>query len=190
MKKVLILHGSPRKDGNTNALTAPFAEQLLDADCQCRHVYLYDRDIRPCRACRSCQRDWAVFGCPLQDDVQTIFDDVLWCDLLVLSSPIYSWYCTAPMKALLDRLVYGMNKFYGGEKGPALWAGKELAAIATCGYRPEKGADLWVEGLRRYCKHSGLTYCGMLCERHLGYDTAFMDEEKACHAREFARSLL
>ena len=28
------------------------------------------------------------------------------------------------MKALLDRLVYGMDKYYGAEKGPALWAGK------------------------------------------------------------------
>jgi len=28
------------------------------------------------------------------------------------------------MKALLDRLVYGMNKYYGDKKGPALWAGK------------------------------------------------------------------
>jgi len=35
------------------------------------------------------------------------------CDLLVLASPIYSWYCSPPMKAVLDRLVYGMNKYYG-----------------------------------------------------------------------------
>lgn len=38
-----------------------------------------------------------------------------------LATPIYSWYCTPPMKALLDRLVYGMNKYYGDEKGPSLW---------------------------------------------------------------------
>ena len=28
------------------------------------------------------------------------------------------------MKAVLDRLVYGMNKYYGEQKRPALWAGK------------------------------------------------------------------
>lgn len=70
-------------------------------------------------------------------------DAVMRCDLIVLAMPIYSWYCTPPMKAVLDRLVYGMNKYYEKEKGPSLWAGKKVALISTCGYRPEKGADLW-----------------------------------------------
>lgn len=61
---------------------------------------------------------------------------VLESDLLVLATPIYSWYCTPPMKAALDRLVYGMNKYYGERRGPSLWAGKRLALITTCGYRP------------------------------------------------------
>ena len=94
------------------------------------------------------------------------------------------------MKAVLDRLVYGMNKYYGGEKGPALWAGKPVALVTTCGYRPATGADLWEEGMRRYCKHSQLRYLGMLAERHLGYGTVFMDESKAARARAFAASLL
>ena len=95
-----------------------------------------------------------------------------------------------PMKALLDRLVYGMNKYYGDKKGPSLWAGKDVALVSTCGYPPEKGADLWEAGMKRYCKHSQLRYLGMLCQRHLGYNTVFMDEEKAARARAFANGLL
>lgn len=91
--------------------------------------------------------------------------------------------------ALLDRLVYGMNKYYGESKGPSLWAGKRVASIVTCGYPPEKGADLWEQGLIRYCKHSRLEYAGMLTERHLGYSVPFMDGEKARHAAAFAASL-
>lgn len=68
------------------------------------------------------------------------------------------------MKALLDRLVYGMNKYYGTEKGPALLEGKSAASVVTCGYPPEKGADLWEDGIKRYCKHSRLSYLGMLTE--------------------------
>ena len=94
------------------------------------------------------------------------------------------------MKALLDRLVYGMNKFYGGEKGPSLWQGKAVALLLTCGYRPEKGCDLFEEGMRRYCKHSQLRYLGSHAERHLGYDVPFMDGEKDRRVREFARALL
>lgn len=90
------------------------------------------------------------------------------------------------MKAVLDRLVYGMNKYYGERKGPALWAGKKVALVATCGYRPEKGSDLWEAGIIRYCKHSGLDYVGILAERDMGYTSVFMDSEKAEHARMFA----
>ena len=115
---------------------------------------------------------------------------VLGCDLLVLATPIYAWYCTPPMKALLDRLVYGMNKFYGESIGPSLWRGKAVALLETCGYRPEKGCDLFEEGIRRYCKHSGLRYLGSHAERHLGYQTVFMDEEKAGRTRLFAQELL
>ena len=104
--------------------------------------------------------DWTAFGCAQRDDVPTIFDKVLACDLIVLATPIYSWYCTPPMKALLDRLVYGMDKYYGAEKGPALWAGKALALLLTCGYRPERGRDLFEEGMRRYCKHAQLRFLG------------------------------
>ena len=107
----------------------------------------------------------------------------------MLATPIYSWYCTPPMKAALDRLVYGLNKYYGETKGPSLWAGKRLALLTTCGYRPEKGSDLWEEGMRRYCRHSGLVFAGSLTERHMGYGIPFMDAEKEARAAAFAAGL-
>ena len=122
--------------------------------------------------------------------MQEVFDRIMDSELVVVATPIYSWYCTPPVKAVLDRLVYGMNKYYGEKKGPALWAGKKVALITTCGYSPEKGADLWEEGIKRYCKHSQLTYAGMLVERHMGYQSVFMDEEKEGHAQAFARELV
>ena len=185
----LILMGSPRREGNTAQLLRPVQEELESRGHSCRTIWLYEKELHGCTACRRCQRDWSGFGCPQRDDMQEIFDLVLTCRLLVLATPIYSWYCTPPMKAAMDRLVYGMNKYYGGEKGPALWAGRSVALIATCGYRPEKGADLWEEGVRRYCKHSQLRYLGLLAERHLGYDVPFMDKDKEVRARSFAAEL-
>ena len=187
---ITILFASPRPEGNTAQLLRPFSDELTAAGHTVKTFSLYDMDIQPCYACRQCQQDWTVFGCRHNDDVQSIFDKLLTTDLIVLASPIYSWYCTPPMKALLDRLVYGMNKYYGDKKGPSLWAGKAVALVTTCGYPPEKGADLWEAGMKRYCKHSHLRYLGMLCERHLGYNTVFMDEEKAARARAFANGLL
>ena len=190
MSKICILKGSPRKNGNTNSLVEPFMETMKAAGHVCETFDLNDMEIKSCIACRKCQEDQTIFGCSHNDDMQTIFDAVLASDMTILASPIYSWYCTPAMKSVLDRLVYGMNKYYGNKSTfPSLWAGKKLAIITSCGYEPEKGADLFEEGIKRYCKHSQLAYCGMLVERHMGYGTVFFDDAKANRAAQFAQEL-
>ncbi|MBQ7535106.1 MAG: flavodoxin family protein [Stomatobaculum sp.] len=189
-KSIVVFRGSPRKNGNTNALTDSAVSCFREAGCSITEFDLYDMEIFPCRACRACQEDWTVVNCIQEDDFGKAAAAVQESDLILLATPIYSWYCTAPMKALLDRMVYAFNMYYGEKRGPSLWEGKQTALITTCGYRPEKGADLLEEGIRRYCKHSKLEYLGMLCERHMGYQTVFMDEDKRNHAIQFAEELL
>ena len=188
--KALILMGSPRKGGNTASLTAPFVSELQAKGVSCKTFDVYDMDLRPCVACRTCQKDWTKFGCPQDDDMQQIFDAAMEADLIVIASPIYSWYCTPPVKNVLDRLVYGMNKYYGEEMGPSIWKGKRIALVSTCGYPVEKGADLFEEGMKRYAKHSKLQYVGMACERQRNYGEQFMDAEKEQAMRDFAQKCM
>ena len=190
MKNAVILLGSPRKDGNTNALTKPFLDRMKEGGWPLNIFDLHDMDLKPCSACRTCQQDHSVFGCVHDDDMQQIFDAIMESSLLVVATPVYSWYATPPVKTVMDRMVYGMNKYYGEKRGPALWEGKSAALITTCGYPPEKGADLLEEGVKRYCKHSRLRYLGMLVEHHEGYGTQFMDAEKEKHAAAFAEKLM
>ena len=188
--KALVLLGSPRPQGNTAALTAILCDQLQQGGVQTEVLSLYEKEILPCVACRGCQQDWSAFACVWKDDVAPIAEKILDCDLMVLATPIYSWYCTPPMKALLDRLVYGMNKYYGERRGPSLWKGKALALLETCGYPPDKGCDLLEEGIRRYCRHSGLRYLGSHAERHESYAIPFVNAEKEQRTRAFALRLL
>lgn len=187
--KICVLKGSPRPEGNTNSLLKPFLEEVEGKGHECCIFDLYRMQLDPCVACRCCQKDWTIFGCPLKDEMGKIFDAIWESEVIILATPIYSWFCTGPMKNVLDRMVYGMNKYYGDKKGPSLWEGKKIAMVLTCGYKAEKGADLFEEAMVRYCKHSRLEYLGMLCERHMGYQTRFMDEEKELRARSFARNL-
>ena len=90
--------------------------------------------------------------------MQAIFDSVQTSEVLILASPIYSWYCTPPMKAVMDRLIYAPTSIMAGGRQPALWKLKQVAAIASCGYHPDRGADLWDEGLKRWCKHGEMDY--------------------------------
>lgn len=184
-----ILMGSPRKQGNTAALLAPFMQECAGMGSTARVIHLYDKSIAPCVGCMACQDCLDGPGCVRQDDFQPVFRAMLECDTLVLATPIYAWYCTAPMKALMDRAIYAGNKKYGAQKGSALLAGKRLATLVTCGYPREKGADLWEEGLKRWCRHGGMKYIGMLCARDLGRDVPFLTQEREREARRFARTL-
>lgn len=187
--KFTVLMGSPRPQGNTAALLEPFLDECKKLGVSCQTVWLYNQEIKPCLGCKSCQENWQEFSCIQQDDVEELAELVRASSALILATPIYSWYCTAPMKALMDRLVYGMCKYYGAEKGPALLERKPVASIVTCGYRPEKGCDLWEDGLKRWCRHMDMRYIGMLARRDRGPKEPFMDEEKEEAARDFAQAL-
>lgn len=187
--KLCVLMGSPRAQGNTAALTEEFLCQWEELGEESRVISLYGRQIHPCLGCMACQECMDGLGCVQQDEFSSIFQEKSGADLILLATPIYAWYCTAPMKALLDRAVYAANKNYGAAKGPRLLSGRCMASLATCGYPPEKGADLWEEGLKRMCRHSKMKYLGMFCCRDLGRNVPFMDEETRKGVRAFARTL-
>lgn len=147
-------------------------------------------DLKSCIACRRCQKVTDSFHCVHDDDMQEIFDAALESDLILFATPIYSFYCTPPMKIVLDRLVYGMCKYYGETIGPSLWAGKSIALLSTFGYPEEKASDLLTEGLTRYAKHNKLNFLGAYGERQRSYKEPFMNEQVKERARAFAEKLM
>lgn len=185
---VLILMGSPRLRGNTAELCKPVIAELESLGAGVRYFTLADKNIHPCRGCYACQDVQEEYGCVQKDDMYQVVEQVLWADCVVLATPIYSWYCTAPMKAVLDR-HYGLNKFYGSAQG-SLWAGKYMAILATHGYDRAYATEPFETGIRRLCDHSGLTYLGMYSVQDEDNLASFQTEEAREGARLFARRLL
>ena len=187
-KKFLVLMGSPRLHGNTAELCKPFLGELRRGGAEARYVPLAGRDVRPCQGCYACQNVEHQYGCVQRDDMETIVADILWADCIVLATPIYSWYCPAPMKAVLDR-HYGLNKFYGSAQG-SLWAGKTVAILATHGYECDYATGPFVTGVQHLCVHSGLHYAGLYSVRDEDDLASFQTEAAMEGARAFARKLL
>lgn len=187
-QKVTVVFGSPRKQGNTASLLKPFMEEMRAAGAEIDCFDVYEKKIAGCKACLGCQRDKTKVYCVIQDEMQPILDSLTGAELLVVAAPIYLWAAPAPVKAVLDRTVYAACKYYGDDPhGPALFSGKKVALITTCGYPVERGTDLYEEMIRRYCKHVKMIYAGMLAERQRNLKEPFMNAEKEEHAREFAR---
>ena len=188
--KCTVLMGSPREQGNTAAALGIFLDEWSRLGVEYRVFDLYEENPAPCLGCKCCQ-DAEGFGCVQEDSLADIYTEIAESDLLLLASPIYCWFCTAPMKTAMDRLIYATNKFYGASgRKTMLLKGKPLAALATCGYPAEKGSDLWEEGLRRWCKHGKMNYIGMLTLRDLGGEVPFMTEAYEEQTRTYARALV
>jgi multimeric flavodoxin WrbA len=120
--------------------------------------------------------------------MQKIVNQIIISDCIVFATPIYTWYCPAEMKAMLDRF-YGMNKFYGSGKG-SLWEGKKVAIVATHGYDKKYGAEPFETGIRRLCEHSKLNYLGMYSVRDEDDIASFRTEEAITGARKFAKEIV
>ncbi len=185
---VLILMGSPRLQGNTAELCKPFMEELKENGAAVRYVTLADKDIKPCQGCYACQQVAGEYGCVRKDDMFAVVEDIRWADLIVLATPIYAWYCAAPMKNVLDR-HYGLNKYYGSAEG-SLWAGKKVAILATHGYDGAYATDPFAMGIERLCKHSDLTYVGLYSVQDEDDLASFRTEEAVAGAKAFARNVL
>ena len=102
-KKVTILLGSPRKKGNSIKLANQCQQGIIQAGGEPDLVYLHNKEIKPCAACDSCQKNPGQ-GCVIQDDFKLeIGPTIENSDAIVFASPIYWFTFTAQLKICIDR---------------------------------------------------------------------------------------
>ena len=182
--------GSPNNNGNTAELLKPFTLELKNNNCEAKYITLTDKNIKPCTGCCTCQQVTGTYGCVEIDDIAAIMDEILTSDCVIFATPIYTWFCPAPMKALLDR-TFGLNKFYSKTNPKSsLWEGKKIALITTHGYDVDFATAPFETGIKNLCKHSNLEYMGMFSVRDVDGLASFQTNEAAEGARNFALKLL
>ena len=186
--QICILNGSPRLHGNTAELAKPFLEELTSGGATLINYTLAQLNIASCKGCYHCQDVSDTYGCCQNDDMHAIAKSVIESDLIVLVTPIYTWFCTAELKAVLDRF-YGLAKYYRSAKGN-LVEGKRIAILATHGYDAAYAADPFVIGVQRMCEHYHMRYDGMYSVRDVDDLASFQTKPAISGAKEFARYLL
>ena len=101
-KKVLILSGSPRKNGNSDILCDEFARGAIEAGHAVEKIRVAEKSIGYCRACYACR---GTGVCAIKDDMAEIMQKMIDCDVMVLASPVYFYSIDAQLKAVIDRSV-------------------------------------------------------------------------------------
>ena len=185
---VLVLMGSPRLHGNTAELCKYFMAELQTQKVEVEYIELEKMQINPCKECYACQDVTGEYGCAQKDDMTQVAAKILWADVIVLATPIFSWYCTAKMKAFLDR-HYGFNKYYGSAEG-CLWEGKSVGIIATHGYEGDYATGPFETGIQRLCIHSNLKYVGMYSVQDNDNLASFQTPEANAGVKAFAQKIL
>lgn len=102
-KKIVILNGSPRMNGNTSALIREFTRGAEEAGNKVLRFDLQKMDIHPCLGCCRGGKD-PESPCVQKDDMQKIYLQYRQADIVVLASPLYYWTVSGQLKCAIDRL--------------------------------------------------------------------------------------
>ena len=122
-KKIVVITGSPRKNGNSFAMTDAFIQA---AEAKGHSVTRFDaamKKVGGCRACETCFKTGKA--CSFDDDFNTIAPAILEADAVVFTMPVYWYSIPAQIKGVIDRLF----SFVAGGKDIA---GKECGMIVCC----------------------------------------------------------
>lgn len=101
-KKVLILSGSPRKNGNSDLLCDEFMKGASEAGHEVEKIRVQEKNIGYCMACYACRE---TGNCAIKDDMADILQKMIDCDVMVLASPVYFYSIDAQLKTVIDRSV-------------------------------------------------------------------------------------
>lgn len=101
-KKVLVLSGSPRKNGNSDMLCDAFIKGAENAGHLTEKICIQDKKISPCLACYGCRN---THLCVQKDDMGEILEKMVQADIIVLATPVYFYSLSGQLKTLIDRTL-------------------------------------------------------------------------------------
>ena len=99
--KVLIINGSPRKDGNTTMAIKEMEKIFAESEVEFETMQIGDQDIRGCKACGACKK---LGRCIFNDAVNEAAPKFKEADGLVIASPVYYASANGTLVSFMDRL--------------------------------------------------------------------------------------
>lgn len=111
-KNILVLAGSPRKNGNSDILCDQFIKGAEEKGNKAEKVYVADLKINYCTGCEVCH---TTGKCIHEDDMPFMFEKLLKADVIVFATPVYFYSMSAQLKTFIDRLVPVYTQLRGKE---------------------------------------------------------------------------
>ena len=122
-KKIVVITGSPRKNGNSFAMTDAFIKAAEEKGHTVTRFDAAFKKVGGCHACETCYSTGKA--CTFDDDFNMIAPAILEADAIVFTMPVYWYSIPAQIKGVIDR-VYSL--VVGGKD----ISGKECALVTCC----------------------------------------------------------
>lgn len=100
MKKILVILGGGRPDGNTNQLVDAFIKGASEVGHKVEKISLNKLEVKGCIGCNACR-----YGkpCIQKDDFNNLIPKIKSADLIVFASPLLFWTISSKLKAFIER---------------------------------------------------------------------------------------
>ena len=126
--KVLMLNGSPRKNGNIALAFSEMEQVFRENGVEVENILLGNKDIRGCIACESCRK---THKCVFDDIVNKLAEKFEAADGLVIGSPVYFGSANGTLMSALQRLFYSTSFDKSLKVGASVVSARRSGCTAT-----------------------------------------------------------
>lgn len=140
--KVLVITGSPHKDGTTAALADQFIAGVEETGNQIVRFDAAFEKVRSCLACEKCHN--GSNKCVFRDGMDKLNPTILSADVIAFVSPIYYYNMSSQIRAVIDRFYAHDSEMHGHKKSYL------ITAMADSEMNAAMGADESFKSMIRY----------------------------------------
>lgn len=152
MKNIVVVIGSPRKNGNTEILANAFINGAREAGNNVNVISVNGQKIGGCTGCNYCYKN-AQHNCVQNDGMTQIYAQLALADIIVFATPVYFYGVSSQLKCLIDRLHNPIRNSF---------AVKKLALLAVCADKEESVFDSVIAMYQSVLKYFSLANGGII----------------------------
>lgn len=141
--KIMLVRGNPRKKGYTQYVTDFVVEGAKNAGAEIIDIDLSKKKINQCNGCYNC---WTQTPgkCIHNDDMTKLLENLIDCDILLCTTPLYHYSMSSQLKAFFERtfplikpgIILGKHGNYHNDiRYKDKWQNKKLAFITAGAFR-------------------------------------------------------
>ena len=126
--KVLLINGSPHKNGCTNRALKEVSNILNKEGIDTETIYIGENEVRGCISCNICRKNGL---CTFNDIVNEVAIKFRESDGIIVGTPVYYAGINGTLKAFLDRLFYSANYDKSFKVGAAVISSRRAGSTSA-----------------------------------------------------------